>query len=75
MAGGFVRDQLGNSALWIGCALIAFLAAAINLAAGPARERRTAAIVAARAPVPRVDVEPAPPGVISDTLAPTSGPS
>ncbi|MDG4822593.1 MFS transporter [Asanoa sp. WMMD1127] len=76
VAGGFVRDQLGNSALWIGCALIGFLAAAIHLAAGPARERRAAAIAAAsRAPAPRSEVEPAPPGVMSDTLAPTSAPS
>ncbi|SNT61582.1 Predicted arabinose efflux permease, MFS family [Asanoa hainanensis] len=76
VAGGFVRDLLGNSALWIGCALIAFVAAAINLSAGPARERRAAVIAAAaRVPSPRAAVAPAPPGVISDTLAPTSSAS
>jgi MFS family permease len=73
VAGGFVRDLLGNSALWIGCALIGFLAAAINLAAGPARERRAASLAAAaRVPAPRAEVAP---GVISDTLAPTSAAS
>ncbi|GAA1887745.1 MDR family MFS transporter [Asanoa iriomotensis] len=69
VAGGFVRDLLGNSALWIGCALIALLAAAINLAAGPARERRTAALAAARARAS------APQGVTSDTLAPAAASS
>jgi MFS family permease len=64
--GGFVRDQLGNTALWVGCALIGVLAAAITLAAGPSRERRTAEVAAARRDSP---------GVISDTLAPASAAS
>jgi MFS family permease len=72
--GGFVRDQLGNTALWVGCALIGVLAAAITLAAGPSRERR-AAEVAHDSRAARDLVSPAPPGVMSDTLAPTSAAS
>ncbi len=40
VAGGFVRGQFGNSALWLGCALIGGLAAVAHLLSGPARERR-----------------------------------
>ncbi|MEO3742751.1 MFS transporter [Plantactinospora sp. B5E13] len=40
VAGGFVRQQFGNSALWFGCAAVAAVAAVAHLVSGPARERR-----------------------------------
>jgi hypothetical protein len=53
VAGGFVRDLLGNTALWTSCALIACCAAAINLAADPTRDRHAAApTTAPRVPAP-----------------------
>ncbi|MEE6259332.1 MDR family MFS transporter [Plantactinospora sonchi] len=41
VAGGFVREQFGNSTLWFGCAGIAAVAAVAHLVSGPARERRS----------------------------------
>ncbi|MEH0983782.1 MDR family MFS transporter [Micromonospora sp. CPCC 205556] len=40
--GGLVREQRGNSALWLGCAAIGALMAVAHLVSGPARERRAA---------------------------------
>jgi MFS family permease len=40
--GGFVRVQLGNSALWFGCAALGIALAVAHLLSGPARERRAA---------------------------------
>ncbi|MGI5213169.1 MDR family MFS transporter [Plantactinospora sp. CA-290183] len=42
IAGGFVRQQFGDAALWLGCALIGVVAALAHLLSGPARERRAA---------------------------------
>ncbi|MBE1486739.1 MDR family MFS transporter [Plantactinospora soyae] len=42
ISGGFVRERLGDSALWFGCAAIAGVAALAHLFSGPARERRAA---------------------------------
>ena len=40
--GGFVREHLGDSALWFGCAAIGAALAVAHLLSGPARERRAA---------------------------------
>jgi MFS family permease len=40
--GGLVQQHLGSAALWLGCAVVAALVAAGQLASGPARERRAA---------------------------------
>jgi len=64
LVGGFVRDTLGNSALWLGCALVGLAGAAIHVLSGPSRERRAAALAAA-----------ARPPVTSDTLAPSAATS
>lgn len=40
--GGFVREQLGNSALWFGCAAIGAALAVAHVLSGPIRERRAA---------------------------------
>ncbi|MEH0935927.1 MDR family MFS transporter [Micromonospora psammae] len=40
--GGLVREQRGNTALWLGCAAIGALMAVAHLVSGPARERRAA---------------------------------
>ncbi|MBV1849937.1 MDR family MFS transporter [Catellatospora tritici] len=42
--GGWVQQHLGDEVLWLGCALIAAVAAGAQLWAGPARERRAAAL-------------------------------
>ncbi|GIG57691.1 MFS transporter [Longispora fulva] len=44
LVGGFVFDEFGNAPLWIGCLVLSLLVAGLNLAAGPARNRRTAAL-------------------------------
>ncbi|GAB3968425.1 hypothetical protein GCM10027615_20220 [Plantactinospora veratri] len=44
VAGGFVREQFGNSALWLGCAVLGGVVAAAHLLSGPARERRVTAL-------------------------------
>ncbi|MGW4465503.1 MDR family MFS transporter [Micromonospora sp. NPDC004704] len=38
--GGLVREHLGNSTLWLGCAAIGFALAVAHLLSGPVRERR-----------------------------------
>lgn len=58
VAGGFVREHAGNSALWLACAAIGGLVAVGQLVSGPARDRRIAALgveadaVAPTAPAP-----------------------
>ncbi|WP_242624820.1 MDR family MFS transporter [Krasilnikovia cinnamomea] len=47
--GGFVQEHLGDSALWLSCAGLGVVVAAGQLASGPARERRVAALRAAAA--------------------------
>ncbi|MDI1460112.1 MFS transporter [Catellatospora sp. KI3] len=42
--GGWVQQHLGDEVLWLGCALVAAVAAGAQLWAGPARERRAAAL-------------------------------
>ncbi|MGN9776095.1 MDR family MFS transporter [Micromonospora sp. H33] len=57
--GGLVREQAGNTALWLGCAVIGGLMAVAHLVSGPARERRAAALRTATAPVvPVVALQP-----------------
>jgi predicted MFS family arabinose efflux permease len=57
--GGLVRQQLGNSALWLGCAGVGVLVAVTHLVSGPARERQAAALRPATAPVePAVSIVP-----------------
>jgi MFS family permease len=64
--GGLVREHLGNSALWLGVAGVAWLAALAHLVSGPARERRAAALDAAAGLVP------SPHPAADDDLAPTA---
>ncbi|MEU1685882.1 MDR family MFS transporter [Micromonospora sp. NPDC005707] len=40
--GGLVREHAGNTALWLGCAVIGAVMAVAHLISGPARERRAA---------------------------------
>jgi MFS family permease len=49
ISGGFVQQHLGDAALWLGCAALSALVAAGQLASGPARERRAAALLATEA--------------------------
>ncbi|WBB79025.1 MFS transporter [Micromonospora sp. WMMD882] len=42
--GGFVRQEVGNAALWLGCAAIGGVTAVAHLLSGPARERRADAL-------------------------------
>ncbi|MFY1689626.1 MDR family MFS transporter [Plantactinospora sp. WMMB782] len=44
VAGGFVRERFGNSALWLGCAALGGVVAVAHLLSGPARERRAGAL-------------------------------
>lgn len=68
--GGLVRQEAGNTALWLGCAAIGGVMAVAHLLSGPARERRAAAlrrpatappepVTTRRPPVPDI-AEPAP---------------
>lgn len=59
IAGGFVREQFGNAALWLGCAAIGGVVAIAQLASGPARERRAAALRPLAEPITAV-TPPAP---------------
>ncbi|MFU8855021.1 MDR family MFS transporter [Micromonospora sp. SL1-18] len=60
--GGLVREHVGNSTLWLGCAVIGGAVAVAHLVSGPARERRAAQLRAPAAPVRPVTVvgKPAP---------------
>ncbi|MFI7541273.1 MDR family MFS transporter [Actinoplanes sp. NPDC049599] len=44
IVGGFVQQHLGSTVLWLGCAGIGVVVAAAQLASGPIRERRAAAL-------------------------------
>ncbi|GAB3797363.1 MFS transporter [Micromonospora zhanjiangensis] len=48
--GGLVRQQAGNTALWLGCGAVGGLVALVHLISGPARERQAAALRPAVAP-------------------------
>ncbi|MEW2381023.1 MFS transporter [Micromonospora sp. NPDC047707] len=56
--GGLVREQAGNTALWLGCAVIGGLMAVAHLISGPARERRATALRTAAPVVPAVALRP-----------------
>ncbi|MER7893629.1 MFS transporter [Micromonospora sp. NPDC094482] len=57
--GGLVREHIGNSALWLGCAAIGGLMAVAHLISGPARERRATMLRRTAEPaVPLTDVRP-----------------
>ena len=73
--GGVVRENLGNTTLWLGAAGLAFVMAVAHLISGPARERRAAELHPPVTPAPASAVAPAPPGTISDSLAPTASTS
>ena len=60
--GGFVQEHLGDAVLWLGCAGIGVVVTIGQLAAGPGRERRVAAVRAAAAERDPV-VAPDPTGV------------
>ncbi|MFC6015237.1 MDR family MFS transporter [Plantactinospora solaniradicis] len=63
VAGGFVRDRLGDSALWIGCAAIGGVVAVAHLLSGPARERRAAELrTPPTSPAPRSTTPTGPAG-------------
>jgi MFS family permease len=42
IAGGFLQEHAGNTALWLSCAGVGLVVAAGHLVSGPARERRVA---------------------------------
>ncbi|MFF3864476.1 MDR family MFS transporter [Micromonospora sp. NPDC001898] len=50
LLGGLVRQQAGNGALWLGCAVIGAVMAVGHLVSGPARERRAVALRPPAAP-------------------------
>ncbi len=49
--GGLLREQAGNTALWLACAGIGVVTAVAHLVSGPARERRATRLRAAGAAV------------------------
>jgi MFS family permease len=51
IVGGLVQQHLGNTALWLGCAAVGALVALGQLASGPARERRAAALLGTAEPM------------------------
>ncbi|NJC69307.1 MFS transporter [Planosporangium thailandense] len=61
--GGFVQQEAGGTALWLGCLALGLVAGGWNLLAGPARDRRIADLKPESAPVtppaPAVATEPA----------------
>ncbi len=60
--GGLVREQAGNTTLWLSCAVIGGLMAVAHLISGPARERRAAMLRSATRPVvPAVALRPSAP--------------
>ncbi|MCM0675429.1 MFS transporter [Micromonospora phytophila] len=57
--GGLLREQAGNTALWLSCAVVGALMAVAHLVSGPARERRATALRTATRPVePVVAIRP-----------------
>ncbi|TWJ25645.1 putative MFS family arabinose efflux permease [Micromonospora endolithica] len=53
--GGLVREQSGNTALWLGCAVIGAGLAVAHLVSGPARERRATELRTPAVPVVTLD--------------------
>ncbi|MGC5019846.1 MDR family MFS transporter [Micromonospora sp. DT47] len=70
--GGLVREQAGNTALWLGCAGIGGLMAVAHLVSGPARERRAAQLQVPSEPVTPVTAvqPPAPEAAEAAAIAP-----
>ncbi|MFE9694434.1 MDR family MFS transporter [Micromonospora sp. NPDC005806] len=70
--GGLVRENIGNTALWLGCAAIGGAMAVAHLVSGPARERRAAQLRTAATPVRPVTVArtPAPESAEAAATAP-----
>ncbi|GIG85456.1 MDR family MFS transporter [Plantactinospora endophytica] len=76
IAGGFVREQFGNAALWLGCAALGGVVAVAHLLSGPVRERRVRelrtvdAVPAGRggvaAPAPAVEAAPTRPSATAN---------
>jgi MFS family permease len=60
IAGGFVQEHLGDATLWLGCAAVGALVAVGQLASGPARERRAAALRRAAATFATTAATPGP---------------
>ncbi|MFF5175352.1 MDR family MFS transporter [Micromonospora sp. NPDC000089] len=60
LLGGLVREQAGNTALWLGCAGIGAVMAVAHLVSGPARERRAAQLRPPAEPVTPVTAVRAP---------------
>lgn len=52
IAGGFVMQHAGNSALWLGCAAVAGVVAVGHLLSGPSRERRAVTLRTVSEPAP-----------------------
>ena len=73
IVGGFVQQHLGSTVLWLSCAGIGVAVAAGQLASGPARERRAAAL-RATAPAAATTADEAlpvaPPPVAGETRHP-----
>jgi MFS family permease len=55
IAGGFVQQHLGSATLWLGCAGVGVLVALGQIASGPARERRAAALRTTETPATQRD--------------------
>ncbi|MGW4499382.1 MDR family MFS transporter [Micromonospora sp. NPDC004336] len=70
--GGLVREQAGNTQLWLGCAAIGGLMAVAHLISGPARERRAVALRGATGTVVPVTAvqPPAPEAAEAAAIAP-----
>ncbi|SCE75914.1 Predicted arabinose efflux permease, MFS family [Micromonospora viridifaciens] len=70
--GGLVREHVGNTALWLGCAVIGGAMAVAHLLSGPARERRAAQLRSPAAPARPVTVvqPPAPEAGEAAAIAP-----
>ncbi len=67
--GGLVREHVGNSALWLGCAAIGGATAVAHLISGPARERRAAQLRAPAMPVRPVTVARTPAPQVAEAAA------
>ncbi|WP_319460386.1 MFS transporter [Micromonospora sp. RTP1Z1] len=72
--GGLVREHVGNSALWLGCAAIGAVMAVGHLVSGPARERRAAQFRTPATPVRPVTAiqPPAPEAAEAAATAPAA---
>src|SRR5699024_10681692 len=67
--GGLVREHAGNTALWLGCAVIGAVMAVAHLISGPARERRAARLRTAGTLVAPVTVVRTPAPEVAEAAA------